>query len=145
MPLTSWWPSWQADRRVSAFGRHQPDEPTIGNRGSNLLDRAPRPFSGSSYEDQQGIERIDPEIIGLPPSGISQQVGIDATMDHGGRGDGVLALVVLILSGELVLRKESIPDVLEIDRFSRGGPGLIDGIGSELEQLFGRKRVVSNV
>ena len=37
-----------------------------------------------------------------------------------------------------MLRKESIPDVLEIDRFSRGGPGLIDGIGSELEELFGR-------
>jgi hypothetical protein len=65
-------------------------------------------------------------------------------MDHGGSGDGVLALVMLALSRELVLGKESLSDPFEIDRIGRVGPGLIESIGSKFEQFLGGKGVVLN-
>ena len=126
--------------------RSVPDGPADDpqSSGGNILGRTPCPFGRSSHEDQQCEQRIHPEIIGLPPSNVIQQVGVDATVDHGGGGDGVLALVVLVLS-ENRFREEPLPNPFEIDRISRGGPRLIDSVGGELEQLLGRKGVVVNV
>ena len=44
-----------------------------------------------------------------------------------------------------MLREKSLTEVLEIDRFSRGGRRLFDGVRGELEQFLSRKGVVANV
>ena len=44
-----------------------------------------------------------------------------------------------------MLRKKPLSDAFEIDGIGRHGSGLVDGLRGELEELFGRKRVVADV
>ncbi len=82
------------------------------------------PVGGSTDVGDRCEQGKLPEVVGLPPGDLVQEIGLGSAAQRGGGQDGELELVVLP-SAECALGQEPLPDPLQRQRLLRGCRGAI--------------------
>lgn len=113
--------------------------------GAHLGDRPSRSFGGNPDVDDERVERVLPEVVGVPPIDLAEQIGLHPGSDQRRRLERVVTLVVLVPPTELRLGEVPRADVLVVDGVAPGGPRLLDGIGGEPKEHLTREGVVPGV
>jgi hypothetical protein len=117
MRLTLGWPSW---RRLTILGGVQIDASSLRNHGCTGSRCLSRPLGRHPAVGRQREEEgILPHVLNALPVGLVVKFGVDASPDHGGRPQGVVASVFLGYATEVVLGEIAIAHPLVLDRLVR--------------------------
>jgi hypothetical protein len=76
---------------------------------------------------------------------LVEEIGVDASLDHGRGHERVLALVLLGLATEVVLGQMTIAHALVLNGLGRRRSGLLDSFSGQLEQDLSWERVVASM
>ena len=68
------------------------------------------------YIDHKGVQRPEPEVVGVPPRHFTKEVRLHASVNHGGRLEGVVALVMFDSAADLDLGQVSLAKAFVGDR-----------------------------
>src|SRR5258707_9290001 len=113
----------------------------LGQQLACLAHGCTGPVGGSTDVRDRCEQGILPEVVGLPPGDLVQEIGLGAAAQRGGGQDGELELVVLP-PAECAFGQDPFQDPLEGQRLFPAGPEPLQRVGGHAEENLAREGVV---